>query len=84
MKAGSAARYGQKSNDKQSKLTPEGVVGRKPFIGPVSDVMGQFLGGIQSGMGYHGARTLEDLRNTARYTRVSPGGQTEAKPHDLS
>lgn len=84
MKAGSAARYGQRNTDKQRKLTPEGVVGKKPFIWPVSDVMWQFLGGIQSGMGYHGARTLEELRNTARYTRVSPGGQTEAKPHDLS
>jgi len=84
MEAGSAARYGYNIKDKKRKLTPEGIVGKKLFIGPVSKVMALYLGGIQSGMGYHGARNLENLRTNARYVRVSPGGQTEARPHDLS
>lgn len=85
MADGSAARYGQQSSlkDKKRKLVPEGVVGKKLYIWNAADVLGQYVWGIQSGMGYNGAANLEELRARARYVRVSSGWQAEAKPHDL-
>ncbi|RME94111.1 MAG: CBS domain-containing protein [Verrucomicrobia bacterium] len=82
MKAGSAARYGH-TKDTTRKLAPEGVEALKEATGPVDDVLTQLVGGIQSGMGYLGARNLEELRRNARYIRVSPAGQREAAPHDI-
>ena len=82
MKAGSAARYGH-SKDKTLKVAPEGIEALKEASGSIDQMLAQLIGGIQSGMGYLGARTLEDLRNKARYIRVSPAGQKEAAPHDV-
>jgi IMP dehydrogenase len=55
----------------------------KEVAGPIDQVLGQLIGGIQSGMGYLGAADLETLRENARYIRVSPAGQREASPHDI-
>ena len=55
----------------------------KEVSGPVDRVLGQLIGGIQSGMGYLGAANLAQLREKARYIRVSPAGQREAAPHDV-
>jgi IMP dehydrogenase len=82
MKAGSAARYGH-SKDNNRKLAAEGIEALKESTGTVEDVLTQLVGGIQSGMGYLGAATLADLRQRARYIRVSPAGQREAAPHDI-
>ncbi|MCP5523752.1 MAG: IMP dehydrogenase [Verrucomicrobiales bacterium] len=82
MKAGSAARYGH-SKDTGRKLAAEGIEALKEATGTVEDVLTQLVGGIQSGMGYLGAPTLADLRQRARYIRVSPAGQREAAPHDI-
>jgi len=82
MKAGSAARYGH-SNDSTRKVAPEGVEALKEVTGPVDRVLAQLIGGIQSGMGYLGAANLSQLREKARYIRVSPAGQREAAPHDV-
>jgi IMP dehydrogenase len=82
MKAGSAARYGHTSNPIQ-KVAPEGVEALKEVSGSVDRVLAQLIGGIQSGMGYLGAATLAQLREKARYIRVSPAGQREAVPHDV-
>ena len=83
MKAGSAARYGHDKNDTTRKVTAEGIEALKEVSGSVDDVLANLLGGIQSGMGYLGAATLNDLRTKARYMRVSPAGQKEAAPHDV-
>ena len=79
MKVGSAARYGHTSNPTQ-KVAPEGVEALKEVAGSVDRVLAQLVGGIQSGMGYLGAANLAQLRERARYIRVSPAGQREAVP----
>jgi IMP dehydrogenase len=82
MKVGSAARYGHEKNATQ-KVAPEGVEALKEVSGSVDRVLAQLIGGIQSGMGYLGAANLAQLREKARYIRVSPAGQREAAPHDV-
>jgi IMP dehydrogenase len=82
MKAGSAARYGH-SPDIARKVAPEGVEALKEVCGSVDRVLVQLIGGIQSGMGYLGAANLAQLREKARYIRVSPAGMREAAPHDI-
>ncbi len=82
MKAGSAARYGH-ANSAAGKIAPEGVEALKEVTGSVDRVLAQLIGGIQSGMGYLGAADLAQLRQKARYMRVSPAGQKEAAPHDV-
>jgi IMP dehydrogenase len=83
MKAGSAARYGQDKTDASRKLTAEGIEALKEISGSVDNVLTDLIGGIQSGMGYLGAKNLGELRSKARYVRVSAAGQKEAAPHDV-
>jgi IMP dehydrogenase len=82
MKAGSATRYGH-TQDSTRKVAPEGVEALKEVTGSVDRVLTQLIGGIQSGMGYLGAPNLAQLRDKARFIRVSPAGQREAAPHDV-
>jgi IMP dehydrogenase len=82
MKLGSAARYGH-APDSTRKVAPEGVEALKEVSGSADRVLAQLIGGIQSGMGYLGAKTLAELRVKASYIRVSPAGQREAAPHDV-
>ena len=82
MKVGSAARYGQPTNPTQ-KVAAEGIEALKEACGSVDRVLAQLIGGIQSGMGYLGAANLPQLRDKARYIRVSPAGMREAAPHDV-
>jgi IMP dehydrogenase len=82
MKSGSAARYGQPTNPTQ-KVAAEGIEALKEACGSVDRVLAQLIGGIQSGMGYLGAANLVQLRDKARYIRVSPAGLREAAPHDV-
>lgn len=83
MKAGSAARYGHDKNDKTRKVAAEGIEALKEVSGSVDDVLGNLIGGVQSGMGYLGAANLSELRARARFIRVSPAGVKEAAPHDI-
>jgi IMP dehydrogenase len=83
MKEGSAARYGHDKKDATSKAAPEGIEALKEAAGPLDEVLRELIGGIQSGMGYLGARDLAALKTNARYIRVSPAGQREAAPHDV-
>jgi IMP dehydrogenase len=83
MKAGSAARYGHDKTDATRKLTAEGIEALKEVSGSTDDVLASLVGGLQSGMGYLGAKDLPTLREKARYIRVSPAGQKEAAPHDV-
>jgi IMP dehydrogenase len=83
MKAGSAARYGHDKNDNTRKIAAEGIEALKEVSGYTDDVLATLIGGIQSGMGYLGSRTLAELRTKARYIRVSSAGMKEAAPHDV-
>ena len=82
MREGSAARYGHLP-DPTRKVAPEGVEALKEMSGSVDRVLALLIGGIQSGMGYLGAANLAQLRQKARFIRVSPAGQREASPHDV-
>ena len=69
--------------DPTRKVAPEGIEALKEVSGSVDRVLAQLIGGIQSGMGYLGAANLAQLREKARFIRVSPAGQREAAPHDV-
>lgn len=81
MKQGSSDRYGQNSS---GKMVPEGVEGRVPYKGPLGPMVFQLMGGVRSGMGYVGARTLDELQEKAEFVRVTPGGLKESHPHDVT
>lgn len=80
MKDGSGDRYFQ---DKSKKLVPEGIVGRVPHKGAVSESIYQLVGGLRSGMGYVGAATLEELASKARFVEISSAGLRESHVHDV-
>ncbi|MBR1628208.1 MAG: IMP dehydrogenase [Lachnospiraceae bacterium] len=80
MENGSKDRYFQSG---ASKLVPEGVEGRVAYKGLLEDVVFQLLGGIRSGMGYCGCRTIKDLKLNARFVKISPAALRESHPHDI-
>ena len=80
MKEGSSDRYFQ---EKSKKLVPEGIVGRVPYKGPVSDSLYQLIGGLRSGMGYIGAPDLAALRENAKAVQISSAGLRESHVHDV-
>jgi IMP dehydrogenase len=84
MMAGSADRYGQSETREMSKFVPEGVEGRVPYRGPLSDFVYQLIGGVRASMGYCGCRTIDDFRRDARFTRVSAASVIESHPHDIT
>ncbi len=84
MVRGSADRYGQESSKGKQKLVPEGIEGRIPFRGPLSDFVYQLVGGLRSGMGYCGTSTIEDLRTKTQFCRVTAAGVAESHPHDVT
>ena len=81
MVAGSADRYGQKKN---GKLVPEGVEGRVAYRGSLGDFVYQLVGGLRAGMGYCGARTIDEFRAKARFVRTTQAGRVENHPHDIT
>lgn len=81
MRKGSGDRYGQNSS---GKLVAEGVEGRVPYKGPLSDVVFQLMGGLKSGMGYVGASNLNELRERAEFTQITSGGLKESHVHDIT
>ncbi|WP_442509013.1 IMP dehydrogenase [Novipirellula sp. SH528] len=83
MVKGSSDRYRQKGAE-AGKLVPEGVEGRVPFKGPLSDYVYQLVGGLRAGMGYVGTRTIDELRHDARFIRVSAATVRENHPHDIA
>jgi len=80
MKKGAGDRYAQNSS---GKLVAEGVEGRVPYKGPLSDVIFQLMGGVRSGMGYLGATSLEELRERAQFVQITSGGLRESHVHDI-
>jgi IMP dehydrogenase len=85
MVKGSSERYRQPGVEPTSgKLVPEGVEGRVPFKGPLSEFVYQLVGGLRAGMGYCGARTIAELRSGAQFIKVSPASVRESHPHDVA
>jgi len=83
MKAGSRDRYCQEDFDLECKLVPEGIVGRVPSRGKLPDVIYQLMGGLRSGMGYVGCRTIPELQEKAKFVRITPAGLKESHVHDV-
>jgi len=83
MQAGSKDRYYQGEDESNDKLVPEGIVGRVPYKGLIADNVFQMIGGLKAGMGYVGSRTIEELREKARFVRISGAGLKESHVHDV-
>jgi IMP dehydrogenase len=83
MKEGSKDRYGQAAIELESKLVPEGIVGRVPQRGKLTDIIYQLMGGLRSGMGYVGCHTIPELMTQARFVRITPAGLRESHVHDV-
>lgn len=84
MKEGAKDRYFQEDTADVSKLVPEGIEGRVPYKGKLSDMVFQLVGGLRSGMGLSGSKNVESLRSNAKFIRVSGAGFREGHPHDVS
>ena len=83
MKKGSRDRYYQSEQGEEDKLVPEGIVGRVPYRGILAENIYQLIGGLKAGMGYVGCRTLEELKEKARFIKISAAGMRESHVHDV-
>ncbi len=83
MKQGSKDRYFQDAEDDIAKLVPEGVEGRVPYRGPLSDTIYQIAGGLRSAMGYCGAKNIETLKKKGKFIKITLAGLKESHPHDI-
>ena len=81
---GSADRYFQDSKAGQEKLVPEGIEGRVPYKGPMGNIVHQMMGGLRSSMGYTGSATIEDLRQNAKFVKITAAGMQESHVHDVT
>ncbi len=84
MKRGSKDRYFQSDTESDVKLVPEGIEGKVPYRGTLSSNVHQLLGGLRSGMGYVGAKNLEELRKKAKFVKISSAGLKESHVHDVT
>jgi IMP dehydrogenase len=84
MNEGSKDRYFQDVEEDIKKLVPEGIVGRIPYKGTLSEVVYQYIGGLKAGMGYCGARDIRTLQETAQFVKITAAGVTESHPHDVA
>ena len=83
MREGSRDRYAQEQTDVDSKLVPEGIEGRVPYRGTLAEMVTQLVGGLRSGMGYTGCRTISEFQEKTRFLRVTPAGLRESHVHDV-
>jgi len=83
MRGGRGDRYFQEGERDLKKLVPEGIEGRIPYRGKLSDVVYQMIGGLRAAMGYCGAATVPELKEKARFVRITPAGLLESHPHDI-
>jgi IMP dehydrogenase len=81
---GSADRYFQDSKAGAEKLVPEGIEGRVPYKGPMGNIVHQMMGGLRSSMGYTGSATIEDLRQNAKFVKITSAGMSESHVHDVT
>lgn len=84
MKQGSKDRYFQNETENEVKLVPEGIEGKVPYRGTLSSNVHQLLGGLKSGMGYVGAKNLDELRQKAKFVKISQAGFKESHVHDIT
>lgn len=84
MELGSKDRYFQDVEDDVKKLVPEGIEGRVPYKGSVSEVMVQYMGGLRASMGYVGAPTVADMKKNAQFVKITNSGMLESHPHNIS
>jgi IMP dehydrogenase len=77
-------RYFQGDVEDVEKLVPEGIEGRVPYKGPLAPIVHQVVGGLRQSMGYCGAATLEEMKSTTRFTRITPAGLHESHPHGVT
>jgi IMP dehydrogenase len=84
MKQGSADRYQQSSDEVEMKMVPEGIVGRVPYRGTMSESIYQLMGGLKAGMGYVGAANLQELMAKARFVQITSAGLRESHVHDVT
>ncbi|UCG99956.1 MAG: IMP dehydrogenase [Deltaproteobacteria bacterium] len=83
MREGSKDRYFQETVKEESKLVPEGIVGRVPYRGPLADTIYQLIGGLKAGMGYVGAHDIKELQAKAQFLRITAAGLREGHVHDV-
>lgn len=83
MQQGSSDRYFQDAEDDIKKLVPEGIEGRVPYKGSVSDSVYQFVGGLRAAMGYCGHKTIQEMKDNAKFVRITDSGLRESHPHDI-
>jgi IMP dehydrogenase len=83
MREGSRDRYFQEDVFEPKKLVPEGIEGKVPYRGPITEVVHQLIGGVRAGMGYLGCATLEDLRTKTNMVRITSAGLRESHVHDV-
>ena len=81
---GSADRYFQDAKAGQEKLVPEGIEGRVPYKGPMGNIVHQMMGGLRSSMGYTGSAVIEDLRQNAKFVKITSAGMSESHVHDVT
>ena len=83
MSEGSKDRYFQEAITEKEKFVPEGIEGRVPYRGPLSDTVYQMVGGLKSAMGYTGCKNIRELKEKARFIKISNAGLNESHPHDV-
>jgi IMP dehydrogenase len=83
MREGSIDRYFQETTEGESKLVPEGIVGRVPSRGPIADTIYQLIGGLKAGMGYVGTPTIRELQANAKFIKITAAGLREGHVHDV-
>jgi IMP dehydrogenase len=83
MREGSIDRYFQETTEGESKLVPEGIVGRVPYRGPIADTIYQLIGGLKAGMGYVGTPTIKELQANAKFIKITAAGLREGHVHDV-
>jgi IMP dehydrogenase len=83
MKEGSRDRYFQEDVESETKLVPEGIEGRVPYRGALSYSIQQLIGGMKAGMGYLGARDIQELQKNAKFIRITSSGLKESHVHDV-
>ena len=84
MKKGSKSRYFQGSETDSKKLVPEGIVGRVPYKGELNESIHQFVGGLRSGMGYCGAKNINELKSKSKFVKITGSGIKEGHPHNVT
>ena len=84
MEKGARDRYFQQNEKEKNKLVPEGIVGRVPFKGDVSDVLYQLVGGLKSGMGYTGSKDINSLKANTKFVKISNAASIEGHPHNIN